>query len=80
MPWECWLVPEVNIREWVGKFKKVHFNAYISIWQMVLSRNWRSNQEVDKSGSRGLIRRRKGDTGRELSQPNGMVIMCESSA
>ena len=47
---------------------------------MVLSRNWRSNQEVDKSGSRGLIRRRKGDAGRELSQPNGMVIMCESSA
>lgn len=35
---------------------------------------------MDKSGSRGLIRRRKGDTGRELSQPNGMVIMCESSA
>lgn len=25
-------------REWVGKFRKVHFNAYISIWQMVLSR------------------------------------------
>ena len=47
---------------------------------MVLSRNWRSNQEVEKSGSRGLIRKRKGDTGRELSQPNGMVIMCESSA
>lgn len=32
---------------------------------------------MDKSGSRGLIRRRKGDTGRELSQPNGKVIMCD---